>query len=257
MGFGFKTINLTDLVALTNKRTFDAITLTSILEQAAQFEMGNAIGWFERYHLLGLAYQGFNGDNLLLDLIKENKEGRVGDVVSSLMQFAFEDKIISWKGRRYPNKYFSDYRLIKSSDYAKWNAYMVTALLAACIVNVGASRAAQCVSSALIGFSDLLNYESGFDPDCGRVIGSALGLNMNTHSEIGTGDICTLDMDNENLRHSGFITPCLSAALCLDSGTQLKKPDVSSSMYFRLKEHISLFDNPLKKIAEAAKGVKL
>ncbi len=257
MGFGFKTINLTDLVALTNKRTFDAIALTAILEQAAQFEMGNAIGWFERYHLLGLAYQGFNGDSLLFDLIKENKEGRVGDVVNSLMQFAFEDKIISWRGRRYPDKFFSDYRLTKSSDYAKWNAYMVTALLAACIVNVGASRAAQCVSSTLIGFSDLLNYESGFDPDCGRVIGSALGLNMYTHSEFGTGDICTLNMDNENLRHSGFITPCLSAALCLDSGTQLKKPDVSSSMYFRLKEQISLFDNPLIKIAEAAKGVKL
>ncbi|MHA1299811.1 MAG: coenzyme-B sulfoethylthiotransferase subunit beta [Candidatus Helarchaeota archaeon] len=257
MGLGYKTVNLTDLVALTNKRTFDAITLSTILEQAAQFEMGNAIGWFERYHLLGLAYQGLNGDNLLYDLIKENREGRVGDVVKSLMQFAFEDKIIKYYGRRYPAKFFSEYRLIKANDFARWNAYMVTALLAACIVNVGASRAAQSVSAAIIGFSDLLNFESGFDPDCGRVIGSALGLNMSTHSEIGTGDICTLSMDNEYLRNTSFISPCLAAALCLDSGTQLKKPDVSSSMYFRMKEVVPLFDEPLKKVAEAAKNCKL
>ncbi|MHA1376960.1 MAG: coenzyme-B sulfoethylthiotransferase subunit beta [Candidatus Helarchaeota archaeon] len=256
MGLGFKTANLTNLVALTNKRTFDAIALTSILEHASQLEMGNAIGWFERYHLLGLAYQGFNGDNLLYDLIKENKDGRVGDVVKSLIQFAFEDNIIKWKGRRYPDKYFSGYRLIKSSDFARWNAYMVTALLAACIINVGASRAAQSATSAIVGFSDLLNFECGFDPDCGRVMGSALGLNMATHSEIGTGDICTLSMDNEYLRNSGFISPCLAAALCLDSGTQLKKPDVTASMYFRLKEVIPLFDEPLKKVVEAAKECK-
>jgi methyl-coenzyme M reductase beta subunit len=257
MGFGFKTANLTDIVALTNKRTLDAIVLTSILEQAAQFEMGNAIGWFERYHLLGLAYQGLNGDNLLYEILKENRQGTVGDVIKTLMQFGFEDKVIANKGRRYPDKFFSGYQLIKTSDFARWNAYMVTGLLAACIVNVGASRAAQCVSSALIGFSDLLNFESGFTPDCGRVLGSALGLNMYAHTELGTGDICTLNMDDANLRYSGFITPCIAAALCLDSGTQLKKPDVSSSIYFRLKEKVSLFDEPLKKVVESAKECKL
>lgn len=257
MGIGFKTTYLNDIVALTNKRTFDTIALTSILEQASQFEMGNAIGWFERYHLLGLIYQGFNGDNLLYDLIKDNREKTVGDVVKSLMQFAFEDNIIDWKGKKYPDKYFSGYRLIKTSDFAKWNAYMVTALLAACVINVGASRAAQCVSSTLVGFSDLLNFESGFDPDCGRVIGSGLGLNMYTHSELGTGDICTLSMDNEFLRHSGFISPCITSALCLDSGTQIKKSEVSSNLFFRLKEVESIFDYPLKKIVDAAQECKI
>ena len=43
-----------------------------LTEQTATFEMGDAIGAFERSHLLGLAFQGLNANNLVYDLVKEN-----------------------------------------------------------------------------------------------------------------------------------------------------------------------------------------
>ncbi|MHA1145339.1 MAG: coenzyme-B sulfoethylthiotransferase subunit beta [Candidatus Helarchaeota archaeon] len=260
MGLDLKSTLFNHICALTDKRTFDAIALTSILEHAAQFELGNAIGWFERYYLLGLAYQGFNGDNLLYDLISESKDGTVGDVIGNLLRFGFEDKVIVRHGRAYPSKLFSGFRLYKTKDYAKWNAYSCAGLLAATIVNTGASRAAQSVTSVFSGFSDLLSIEAGGlpDPDAGRVQGAGLGLALYTHSLLGDeGDIGSYSMDSEFLRHSAFMAPCIAAAISLDSGTTYKKPTNTSSVFFRLREVEPLFKEPMKKVAEAAKEVKL
>jgi methyl-coenzyme M reductase beta subunit len=258
LGLGFKTVMINHLVALAEKRTIDAIILTSILEQAAQLEMGNAIGWFERYNLLGFAYQGLNGDRLLLDLIEENKQGTVGDVVSSLIRIGLEDEVIKL-GRGYPHKLFSGYKLYTTKDYPRWNAYTCAALLAACIVNVGASRAAQSVSSVFSAFSDLVMFESGGlpDPDCGRVMGVGLGLTKYTHDEGGTEGIGAFTLDHDLIRHgSGFITPCLAAAMCLDSGTQIFRPEITSGIFFRVKQALPLFTDPLKKIVAAAEEIK-
>lgn len=260
LGMGLKSTMFNHICALADKRTLDAVALTTILEQASQFEMGNAVGWFERYYLLGMAYQGFNGDNVLYDLIAENKEGTVGDVIATLMRIGFEDKIIKRHGRAYPSKLFSDFRLYKTNDYAKWNSYTCAGLLAATIVNCGASRAAQSVSSVFAGFSDLLAFESGGlpDPDAGRVQGAGLGLSLYTHSILGDeGDIGSYSLDSEFFRHSAFMTSCVAAAICLDSGTTYSKPGDTSQLFFRLREEETLFENPLKKIAEAAKEVKL
>jgi len=259
LGTGFKTVTINHIVALAEKRTFDAVVLTSILDQASQFEMGNALGWFERYNLLGLAYQGLNGDRVVLDLIEQNKEGTVGDVVSSLIRIGLEDGIIK-SGRGFPHKLFSGYRSYSTKDYPLWNAYTCAGLLAATIVNVGGSRAAQSVSSVFSGFSDLCMFESGGlpDPDCGRIMGVGLGLTKFSHDEGGVGGIGALTLDHNLIRHSsGFVSPCLAAAMCLDSGTQLYRPEVTSSVFFRLKEVLPLFANPLKKVVEAAEEIKL
>ncbi|NVM28544.1 MAG: methyl-coenzyme M reductase subunit beta [Candidatus Helarchaeota archaeon] len=258
LGTGFKTITINHIVALAEKRTFDAVVLASIVDQAAQFEMGNALGWFERYHLLGLAYQGLNGDRLVLDLIEQNKEGTVGDVVSSLIRIGLEDKVLK-QGRGFPAKVFSGYRMYTAKDYPRWNAYMCAGLLAASIVNVGASRAAQSVASVFSGFSDLCMFESGGlpDPDCGRIMGIGLGLTKFAHDEGGAGGIGAFTLNNNLIRHSsGFVSPCLAAAMCLDSGTQLFRPEVTSGVFFRLKQVDDLFSNPLEKIVTAAEEIK-
>lgn len=258
LGTGFKTVSVNHLVALAEKKTLDAVVLTSIIEQASQFELGNALGWFERYNLLGFAYQGLNGDQVLLDLIKNNREGTVGDVVSNLVKMGLEDEIIK-ADRGFPGKLFSGYRLYKTKDYPLWHAYTCAGLLAAVIVNVGASRAAQSAASVLSAFGDLLMFESGGlpDPDCGRVMGVGLGLTKYSHSEGGIGGIGSLTLDNNLIRHgSGFISPCLAAAMCLDSGTQLLRPEITSAVFFRLKQTIELFNNPLKQVVNAAEEVK-
>jgi len=258
LGTGFKTITINHIVALAEKRTFDAIVLTSILEQAAQFEMGNTLGWFERYSLLGFAYQGLNADRLVFDLIKENKEGTIGDIVSSLIRCGLEDEVIK-RGRGFPYKLFSEYRMFSTKDYPLWNAYTCAGLLAACIVNVGASRAAQSVASVFSGFSDLCMFESGGlpDPDCGRVMGVGLGLTKFSHDEGGYGGIGALTLNHDLIRHtSGFISPCLAAAMCLDSGTQIYRPEITSGVFFRVKQILPILTEPLKKVAEAAERIK-
>jgi len=258
LGTGYKTISINHLVALAEKRTFDAVVLTSILEQAAQFEMGNTLGWFERYNLLAFAYQSLNADRLLFDLIQENKAGTIGDIVASLIRAGLEDEVIK-RGRGFPYKLFSDYRVYSTKDYPLWNAYTCAGLLAACIVNVGASRAAQSVASVFSGFSDLCMFESGGlpDPDCGRVMGVGLGLTKFSHNEGGCGGIGSLTLDSDLIRHtSGFISPCLAAAMCLDSGTQVYRPETTAGVFFRIKQVLPIFTDPLKKITEAAERVK-
>ena len=71
-GYALRGVKANDFAAATLKNTFQATALASIFEQTAMFEMGDAIGAYERLHLLGLAYQGMNADNMVLDLVKDN-----------------------------------------------------------------------------------------------------------------------------------------------------------------------------------------
>ena len=259
IGTGYKTIVINHLVALANKRTLDAVALATILEQGAQFEMGNALGWYERYNLLGMAYQGFNANNLVLDLIAENKSGTVGDVIRSLMRKALENGVIRPKSEKYPDVQPSGYQLYTSDDISLWNAFTCAGLLAASIINVGASRAAQCVSAVLGAFGDLLCFESGGlpDPDCGRVMGTGLGFCFYTHSIYGGAGPGAFPMDHVLIKHtSGFFTPCVAAAMCLDAGTQIFSPQMTSSGYFKIREEFPIFQDPIKKVAEAALEIK-
>ncbi|MHA1266721.1 MAG: coenzyme-B sulfoethylthiotransferase subunit beta [Candidatus Helarchaeota archaeon] len=259
IGTLFRSMMVNHIVALANYRTFDAAALASIFEQAGQFEMGNALGWFERYHLLGMVYQGFNANNLVMDLIKENAEGTVGDVVQSLMKRAIKDGLLYLKSNKYPIVQPSGYKLYSTRDYPLWNAYSVAAALAAVIVNVGASRACQGVSAALAMFSDLLSFASGGlpDPDAGRLMGTALGYSFYTHSIYGGAGPGAFTMDHVITRHtSGFLTPCAAAAMCLDAGTQIFAPKVTSGNYLKLRKELPLFTEPHRKVAEAALKIK-
>ena len=259
IGTQYRSMMINHIAALANNRTFDAVALASILEQAGQFEMGNALGWFERYHLLGMTYQGFNANNLVMDLIKENAEGTVGDVVQSIIKRGLKDNLLYLKSNDYPTVQPSGYRMYSTRDYPLWNAYSVAGALAASIVNIGASRACQGVSAAISMYSDLLSFASGGlpDPDAGRLMGTALGFSFYTHSIYGGAGPGAFTMDNVIVRHtSGFLTPCVAAAMCLDAGTQIFAPKVTSANYYKLRKEIPLFTEPHRKIAEAALSIK-
>ncbi len=259
IGLGYRGITINHLVALSNRRTFDAVALTSVLEQGCQFETGNALGWYERYNLLGFAYQGLNADCLVLDLIEDNGDGTVGTVIHSLMKRALEDGVIEPRGDKFPDVQTGGYKLYKTPDFPLWNGYTCAGLLAACIANVGASRAAQCVSAVLAGFGDMLTFESGGlpDPDCGRVMGTGLGYCFYTHSIYGGAGPGAFPMDNVLVKHtSGFFTPCVAAAMCLDAGTQIFGPEATSKGFFTIREQFEDFKDPLIKIADAAIEIK-
>jgi methyl coenzyme M reductase beta subunit len=44
--------------------------------------------------------------------------------------------------------------------------------------------------------------------------------------------------------------------MCLDSGTQLFSPEMTSSAFFRLRDIFPLLQDPLEKVAEAAEQIK-
>jgi len=259
MGRGFQAVTINHFVALANKRTMDAVALATIFEQGAQYEMGNAAGWYERYNLLGMVYQGFNANNLVVDLVKENREGTVGSVIRSLMEHALNDGVIRQKGEKYPDILFSGYKIFTTDDPSMWNAYTCAGLLAASIVNIGASRAAQGISAVLSAFGDLLIFESGGlpDPDFGRIMGTGLGFAFYTHSIYGGAGPGAFQMDHVLIRHtSGFLTPCVAAAMCLDSGTQIFNPQATSSIFFKIRDVLPIFQDPLQKIVEGAEQIK-
>ncbi len=259
IGRGYQAVLINHMVALANKRTLDAVALATIFEQGAQFEMGNAVGWYERYNLLGMVYQGFNANNLVFELVKENQEGTVGSVIKSLMEHALGDKVIRQRGEKYPDILFSGYKVYTTDDPSMWNAYNCAGLLAAVIVNIGASRAAQGISAVLSAFGDLLIFESGGlpDPDFGRIMGTGLGFAFYTHSIYGGAGPGAFQMDHVLVRHtSGFLTPCVAAGMCLDSGTQIFNPQATSSLFFKIRDVLPIFKNPLQKIVEGAEQIK-
>jgi methyl-coenzyme M reductase beta subunit len=98
--------------------------------------MGDAIGPFERGHLLALAFQGLNANNMTYSIVKENgKTGTVGTVVESIVGRAIEDKVI-----KVLEKLPSGYKVYTTSDMPLWNAYVACGMLAAIMVNCGAAR---------------------------------------------------------------------------------------------------------------------
>ena len=91
-GFALRNIMSNHVVALVKRNAMQGVALSALFETCAAFEMGDAIGQFERQHLLSLAYQGLNANNLVYSLVKKNgKTGTVGTVIESLMERAIED----------------------------------------------------------------------------------------------------------------------------------------------------------------------
>jgi len=253
MGYGLRNIMANHVVAITKKNTLNAVALSSLLEQTANFEMGDAIGAFERFHLLGLAYQGLNANNLVFDLVKQNGKGTVGTVVTSLVERALDDGVIK-VAKTMP----SGYSIYEPVDWALWNAYAAAGLMSSVIVNIGASRAAQGVASTLLYYNDILEFETSLPGvDYGRVEGTGVGMSFFSHSIYGGGGPGIFHGNHVVTRHSkGFAVPCTAAAMCMDAGTQMFSPEMTSGMVGNIYSDIEYFKEPLKYIADGAREIK-
>jgi methyl-coenzyme M reductase beta subunit len=253
VGYALRNILTNNCVVIAKRNTMNVAALSCIYEQAGVWEMGDACGPWERYQLLGLAFQGLNANNLLYSTVKENgKNGTIGSVVASIIGKAVEDKIIKVE-KTLP----SGYKLYTTDDIPMWNAYTAVATMAATMVNCGALRGAQAVSSTLLYANDLIERETGL-PGCdfGKVEGTAVGFSFFSHSIYGGGGPGVFNGNHVVTRHSkGFAVPCVSAACSLDAGTQMFSPEATSGMIAVFSE-IPELREPIVHVAKAAAEVK-
>jgi methyl-coenzyme M reductase beta subunit len=251
-GYALRNIMVNHVVAATLKNTLQTSALSSILEQSAMFEMGDAVGKFERMHLLGLAYQGMNADNMVLDLVKENANGTVGSVIESVVEKANADGVVGVE------KDLNGFNVYGTDDLAKWNAYAAAGLIAATMVNQGAARAAQGVSSTILYYNDILEFETGLPSvDFGRAEGVAVGFSFFSHSIYGGGGPGIFNGNHIVTRHSkGFAIPPVAAAMALDAGTQMFSPESTSGLIKEVFSQVDEFREPLKYVNEAAAEIK-
>lgn len=253
LGYALRNILVNHNVIITKRNSMNAAALSSIFEMAGVWEMGDAVGPWERYQLLGLAYQGLNANNLVYSTVKENgKNGTVGSVVASIVGKALEDKVIKVE-KTLP----SGYKLYNTDDVALWNAYAAAGIMAACMVNCGAMRAAQAVSATLLYYNDLIERETGLPGvDFGKVQGTAVGFSFFSHSIYGGGGPGIFNGNHVVTRHSkGFAIPCVSAACALDAGTQMFSPE-STSKLMEVFSEIPEFREPIVNVAKAAATIK-
>lgn len=252
-GYALRNVGANHFAAATLKNTFQATALASIFEQAAMFEMGDALGSFERLHLLGLAYQGMNADNMVYELVKENGNGgTVGNIVQDTIAKAEADGVIA------PQKDLNGFKLYNTDDAAKWNAYTAAGATAATMVNIGEARAAQGIPSTLLYFNDNIEFATGLPGlDFGRAEGVAVGFSFFSHSIYGGGGPGLFNGNHVVTRHSkGFCIPCVAAAMSLDAGTQLFSPEKTSGLIKEVYSKIDEFREPLKYVAIAADEIK-
>ncbi len=248
LGYSLRNITTNHIAAITGKKAMNAAALSSIFEQVSMYEMGNTVGLFERHQLLGLAYQGLNADNMVCDIVTKNKNGTIGTVIESTVERAIEEGIIA-VDKTAP----SGYNFYKANDVSKWNAYAAAGLLAATMVNCGAGRAAQNVSSTILYFNDILEKETGL-PGCdmGRAQGTAVGFSFFSHSIYGGGGPGIFNGNHVVTRHSrGFAIPCVCAACSLDAGTQMFSVEKTSALVGNVFGSIPEFKEPIKAVAGA------
>lgn len=249
LGYALRNIPANHVAMMTHRNAMQAAALSSTFEQAGEFEMGMAIGPFERAQLLLYAYQGLNANNMVYDMVKKNgKTGTIGTVVQSLVERAIEDKVIKpgKKGK-------SGYIFYDTKDPMLWNAYAAAGTLAATMVNCGAGRFAQAVSATLLYFNDLLEHETGL-PGCdyGRVMGVAVGFSFFSHSIYGGGGPGMFNGNHVVTRHAaGVGLPCIVAACALDAGTQMFGPEATSKIYQDTFGQLDAFKKPIQAIAKS------
>ncbi len=253
-GYALRNIMSNHVVALVGRNAMQGVALSSLFEQLGAFEMGDAIGPFERGHLLALAYQGLNANNMVYDMVKENgKTGTVGTVVESLMEKAIEDKVIKVK-----ETLKSGYKVYTTDDLDMWNAYASAGMVAAVMVNVGAARAAQGVPSTVLYYGDILEHETGLpSPDYGRAMGTCVGMSFFSHSIYGGGGPGLFHGNHVVTKHSkGVLIPAVTAANCLDGGTQTFSAEATSGLISDVFGGLREFSQPLQVVGEEAKKIK-
>jgi len=249
LGHSLRNIMANHLAAVTKKNAMNTAALAGIYEQAGVFEMGNALGMFERNQLLGLAYQNLNADNLVYGTTKANgATGTIGTVVHSIVERGIEDGVIAAD-----KKMASGYQMYKANDVSMWNAYCAAGTLAANLVNCGAGRSPQHTSSTLLYFNDLIEKETGL-PGCdwGKVQGTAVGFSFFSHSIYGGGGPGVFNGNHVVTRHSrGFAIPCVAASVSLDAGVQMFTPEMTSGLVGETFGSVDEFREPIKAVAGA------
>ena len=254
MGYALRNVPCAHIALITRKNAMNAAALSSIMEQAAMFEMGDAIGDFERLHILGLAYQGLNANNLVYDIVKENsKTGTLGDVVISTVKRAIDDGVIKPLAKA-PSGYIN----YTTDDLNKWNAYASAGLLAGTMVTCGAARSMQHTPSVFIYFNDLIERETSLPGvDLGRVEGTGVEMAFFSHSIYGGGNPAVFAGNHIVTRHSkGFTIPCVAAAVALDAGTTIYTPEKISGTTGEVLSEVAELREPLKYVNEAAVAIK-
>ena len=249
LGHSLRNIMANHLAAITKKNAMNTAALAGIYEQAGVFEMGNALGMFERNQLLGLAYQNLNANNIVYSTTKANgATGTIGTVVHSIVERAIEDGLIA------PDKKLgSGYQMYKTNDVSLWNAYCAAGTLIANLVNCGAGRSPQHTSSTLLYFNDLIEKETGL-PGCdwGKVQGTAVGFSFFSHSIYGGGGPGVFNGNHVVTRHSrGFAIPCVAASVSLDAGVQMFTPEMTSGLVGETFGSVEEFREPIKAVAGA------
>ena len=253
-GYALRNIMSNHVVALVNRNAMQGVALSAIFEQTAAFEMGDAVGPFERGHLLGLAYEGLNANNMLYSIVKKNgKTGTVGTVIESLMERAIDDKVI-----RVKETLPSGYKVYTTDDLPLWNAYAAVGQVAAVMVNVGAARAAQGVPSTILYYNDLLEHETGLPGvDYGRSMGVCVGMSFFSHSIYGGGGPGLFHGNHVVTRHSkGVLIPAVTAGNCLDGGTQTFSAEATSGTFKEVFGDMDEFRHPIQVVAAEAKKIK-
>jgi methyl-coenzyme M reductase beta subunit len=252
-GFTLRNIPVNHLAATVRKRAMPGACLSMTLEECACYEMGDAIGPFERGHLLDYAFEGLNANNLLYNLIKENgQDGTLGDVVYACVEKAKADGVAKPK-----TKLGSGYTVFGTDDLQMWNAYASAGLLAAVMVNCAAIRAGQPVPSSIMYFNEMLEHETGLPGvDYGKAQGTSVSSSFFSHSIYGGGGPGVFHGNHIVTRHAkGQVIPCFCAAMCIDADTQYFSPARMSGLYSEVLGAIPEFAEPMKAIAEGAKQI--
>lgn len=249
LGYALRNIMANHLAMLSQRNAMNCAAISSILENCGVFEMGQALGMFERFQLLAMAYQGLNANNLVYDTVRNNgKTGTIGTVVQEIVGRAIEDKVIS-VDKTMP----SGYKVYKANDVSLWNAYCAAGTMAATMVDAGALRGGQAVSSILLYFNDLIEKETSL-PGCdyGRVEGTAVGFSFFSHSIYGGGGPGVFNGNHIVTRHStGMAIPCVAVAVALDAGTQMFSPESTSALVLDTFKGVPIMMNPLKEVANS------
>ncbi len=250
-GFGYTLRNVmaNHLAATCKFNAMNTAALCSTLETVGVFEMGDAIGIQERHRLLAYSHQGLNANNMVYGTTKAlGKTGTIGTVVQACVEKAIADKVISAD-----KKFASGYTTYKCNDVGKWNAYLAAGTMVATLVNCGAMRAPQSVSSVLLYFNDLIEKETAL-PGCdfGKVEGVAVGFSFFSHSIYGGGGPGVFNGNHVVTRHSkGLGVPCVAAAVALDAGVQIYSPAKTSQLVGDVFSSVDEFREPIKAIAGA------
>ncbi|HKM13514.1 MAG TPA: coenzyme-B sulfoethylthiotransferase subunit beta [Candidatus Methanomethylophilaceae archaeon] len=253
-GYALRNIMSNHVVALVDRNAMQGAALSAIFEQTAAFEMGDAIGPFERGHLLELAFVGLNANNMLYSIVKKNgKTGTIGTVIESIMDRAIEDGVI-----RVKETLPSGYNVYTTDDLPLWNAYAAVGQVAAVMVNVGAARAAQGTPSTILYYNDLLEHETGLPGvDYGRSMGVCVGMSFFSHSIYGGGGPGLFHGNHVVTRHSkGVLIPAVTAGNCLDGGTQTFSAEATSGLFKEVFGDMDEFRHPMQTVAAEARKIK-